>query len=254
MSKIGLKLWNINTDSYLPFAKDLFEKGIYDYIELYVVPGNIDKIPVWKKLNIPFDIHAPHSAHNMNLSEFSKRDFNLNLYKEVKIYADELNAQYIIFHGGTGGNYKEVANQLKIIDDNRALIENKPYKPLRFIDAKEYTGTKPSEIEYIMNNSNCNFCLDIGHAVCAANSYNIDIYKYIDDFVKLNPVKIHLSDIDATTELDNHLNFGKGSLDFDRILALLKNIDNITIETNKKSKENLDDFIEDVKFLKNILN
>ena len=69
MYKIGLKLWNTNTDFYLSEAQKLFEKKVFDYIELYIVPNNLDKLDKWKKLNIPFDIHAPHYAHGMNLSK-----------------------------------------------------------------------------------------------------------------------------------------------------------------------------------------
>ena len=31
MSKIGLKLWNLNTDNYFDEAQKLFDKEIYDY-------------------------------------------------------------------------------------------------------------------------------------------------------------------------------------------------------------------------------
>ena len=127
MHKIGLKLWNINTDYYYNEASKLFNDKVFDYIELYIVPDNLDLIVKWKRLNIPYDIHAPHFAHNMNLSknEFEKENFNK--YLEVKEYADKLNADVIVFHGGINGDYKETDRQIKSFDDDRILIENKPY-------------------------------------------------------------------------------------------------------------------------------
>lgn len=254
MIKIGLKLWNTNNDNYLGIAKELYQDKIFDYIELYVVPNNLDKIKFWKKTNIPFDIHAPHSAHEMNLASSQKREFNLEIYQDVKRYADELNARYIIFHGGIDGNYQEVATQIKNLGDPRCLIENKPYKVLKFINAKEYVGVKPSEIQYIKKEANCGFCLDIGHAICAGNSLKIEPYQFIDEFFQLAPQKLHLSDIEVDSEFDKHLNFGCGNLDFRKLNYIFKSIGDITIETRKKSNENLNDFVEDVRFIRSIIN
>lgn len=253
MNKIGLKLWNINTDFYLNEANKLYQNGIFDYIELYVVPGYTNKINNWKKLSIPFDIHAPHFAHHMNLSKKEFKEANYDKYKEVKLYADELNAKVIVFHGGSGGDYKETARQLADFNDNRILIENKPFQPLAFVKEPYYVGAKYEELKYIIDNAHCGFCLDIGHAICAANSFHIEPYSYIEKLVTLNPLRVHLSDIHTDTTLDEHLNYGLGNLDFEKIIRLLPTDINITIETNKKSKDNLDDYKKDAEFLKNII-
>lgn len=253
MVKVGLKLWNINTDFYFEEACKLYKQKIFDYIELYIVPSHLELLNKWKTLSIPFDIHAPHFAHKMNLSKPEYRESNLLLYKEVQEYADELNASVIVFHGGSGGNYKETAKQLLSFSDKRSLIENKPYETLPFVNEAFYVGSKFEEIEYIINNTNCGFCLDIGHAVCAANSFGINPYLYIEKFLSLSPKRIHLSDTDIDTTLDKHFNLGDGNLDIKRILSMLPKNINITIETNKKSKTNLDDFVRDVAILKEIL-
>lgn len=250
MSKIGLKLWNVNTDNYLNEAQKLYQDGIYDYIELYILPGNFDKIVQWKKLNIPINLHAPHFEHGMNLSSADCFENNLKLYNEVKTYADELNVGYIVFHSGTDGDYKETARQLKYINDPRTVIENKPYKTLPFIKGDFYVGGKIEEIKHIIDAVGCKFCLDIGHAISSANALQIEPYSYIEEFMKLDPYMYHLSDIEITSEMDQHLNYGHGSLDFERLFTIISKNPQITIETNKKSKENLDDFIEDVKFLR----
>lgn len=253
MAKLGLKLWNTNTDAYLAEAQKLYDQKIYDYIELYVLPNNLDKLDKWKSLNIPFGIHAPHFQHGMNLSKKEYFESNMKLYEEVKTYADALNAEYIVFHSGTDGDYKETARQISIINDPRTVIENKPYKTLPFIDGDFYVGGKVEEIKYIIDTIGCKFCLDIGHAIASANCQKIEPYSYIEEFMKLEPSMYHLSDINVTSEMDEHLNYGQGTLDFERLFKIISKNPQITIETNKKSKENLDDFVQDVKFLRKII-
>lgn len=92
--------------------KKVYDIKVFDYIELYVVPGHLDLIDKWKTLTIPYDIHAPHFAHNINLSKNEFEKDNFNKYLEVKEYADELNSDIIVFHGGIDGDYKETARQI----------------------------------------------------------------------------------------------------------------------------------------------
>lgn len=254
MAKIGLKLWNLNTGHYLAAARALFAEGVFDYVELYVVPDHVDTLSAWKELKIPFDVHAPHSAHGMNLANPAARDSNRRLYEETKRFADELDARYIVFHGGTDGSYREVADQLASFGDERTLIENKPMKPLPFVKAKKYVGSTPEEMLYIKQTASCGFCLDIGHAICSANTLKTPPYDFIRGLATLAPNKIHLSDIRIDTEDDEHLNYGRGTVDFEAIGDILRTIGDITIETNKKSKTDLEDFAADALFLRKLLN
>ena len=78
--KIGLKLWSTNTDHYLREAKRLYADRIFDYIELYMVPGSLNTHISWKDLCIPFIVHAPHSAHGINLADPELENNNCNIY------------------------------------------------------------------------------------------------------------------------------------------------------------------------------
>ena len=253
MYKLGLKLWSINTDYYYDEAIRLYNDGVFDYIELYVVPDTLETIEKWKKLNIPFIIHCPHFAHGFNLAKVEKKDSNRKIFDEVQKFADKLNVQYIVIHGGIDGNIEETAMQLASFNEHRALIENKPFVALPNRMGGEYCrGYNVEEIKSVMDFAKCGFCLDFGHAICAANSLNKDVYSYIVDFAKLNPTMYHLTDIgDITSPYDSHPHLGTGQLDIKRILNLIPQGKNITIETIKNSKENLDDFIEDMNYLKN---
>lgn len=248
---LGLKLWSINTDNYLEQAKKLYQDGWYDYIELYVVPETIDTINKWKELKIPFTLHAPHFVHGVNLADKEKASYNLRVFDEVEKFRIELEAQYVVVHSGMDGNINETIRQLKLIKPKNMLIENKPLIP----PLKENSicrGAYIEEIKEVIDEIGCGFCLDIGHAMCTANSLKIDPCEYLNKFQKLNPYCYHLSDNFVDSEKDGHMHLGKGNYDFARIFDIIDTNKNIAIETNKISKIDLEDFIEDVKWLRNL--
>lgn len=257
--KLGLKLWSNNTDSYLKEADKLYKQGIYDYIELYVVPDTLETIENWKKLDIPFTLHAPHFAHGVNLAKKENENANFEIFKQVNIFSKELDAKYIVIHGGIDGSVEETIRQLKNIaskipfKNSDLLIENKPYQALPNSMKGEFCrGATIEEISKVIEEAGCGFCLDVGHAICSANSLKIEPYKYIQEFNGLNPICYHLSDNSIDTEFDSHMHFGAGSYDLKKIFGIIDTNKNIAIETNKDSKENLDDFVKDVKWLKDL--
>ena len=98
MYKFGLKLWSVN-ENYIDTAKKLYDENIYDYIELYAIPSSFDEYAeLWKSLNIPYIIHAPHFMHGIDFSCEEKLNDNIKLAYEALKYADYLNADKIIFH------------------------------------------------------------------------------------------------------------------------------------------------------------
>ncbi len=254
MYKLGLKLWSINVDNYLNEAEKLYNQGIYDYIELYVVPESTDTLKKWKKLNIPFIIHNSHFAQGFNLAKQEKMERNKEIYEQTRLFADELNAEYIIFHGGIDGNIEETAKQLASFKEPRALIENKPYIALpNRMNGNYCRGYNVDEIKTVMETAGCGFCLDFGHAICAANSLKEEPYSYIANFLELNPQMFHLTDIeDITSVYDSHPHLGTGQLNTKRILKMIPNGKHITLETIKNSKTDLNDFVNDTIFIKGL--
>lgn len=256
--KLGLKLWSINTDHYLEEAKKLYKEGWFDYIELYVAPNTVEHISKWKETNIPFTLHAPHFVHKINLANKEQENYNLEVFKEVELFRKKLNSQYVVVHGGIGGNIDETIRQLKILSSycqdfkSNYLIENKPLiAPLDKI--LECRGARFEEIEKVIEQIGCGFCLDIGHAICTANSLKIEPYSYMQKFNDaFKPTCYHLSDNFIDSEIDGHKHLGQGNYDFKKILNIINLDKNIAIETHKMSKISLDDFVEDVKWLKNL--
>jgi sugar phosphate isomerase/epimerase len=251
MLKVGLKLWSINTDCYLREAKRLYSEGVFDYIELYVVPGSLSNAKEWKSFDIPYVVHAPHSVHGVNLADKNCENKNINIFSDVKKFADALNASTIIVHGGVLGSVDEVARQIILIGDSRIAIENKPYFPIDNSD-KLLAGSTPEEIQKIITATDCGFCFDIGHAVASANAHEVHWKEYFESFLKFNPKMYHLSDMHISSKKDQHLHFGTGTLPIKEIAAQLSKNAYISVETKKVYTENLDDFKEDVKWLRDL--
>lgn len=264
--KLGLKLWSINTDFYFEEAEKLYKEGWFDYIELYVVPNTLETISKWKTLEIPFTLHASHAIHDVNLADRSKEKYNIEVFKQIEDFFYELNAQYVVVHLGIEGDIDESIRQINKIKPPKMLIENKPFLAPKK-DNRICRGATIEEISKVINEIGCGFCLDIGHAICTYNSlrgakdylhsspftlHSENPYEFLAEFNKLNPTCYHLSDNFVDAELDKHLHFGQGSYDFKKIFDIIDTRKNIAIETNKDSKENLDDFVEDVKWLKNL--
>lgn len=253
--KIGLKLWSLN-ENYIAPAIDLFEREVYDYIELYAVPNSLEMLPKWKTLakehKIKFAIHAPHFSSGLDFSNPNKLKHNLMLCDEVKRYSNELEALYTIFHPGIGGSLNESIRQMKMVQNLKFAMENKPYiVPMNSGEAF-CIGADFNSIARILDEVGCEFCLDAGHALCSANYQGLNPYEYIAKLNKLNPKIYHISDNDENAKLDAHMHFGDGNIDLARVLKLLCGGEFLAIETIKDSKDNLDDFIIDSNYLKSI--
>ena len=255
--QIGLKLWSSNTDYYLHEAMRLFDRGVFDYIELYIVPGTVNTIKEWANLPIPYILHNAHFAHGFNLASHEKKSANYEIFQQTKLFAEVLNPQYIIFHGGIDGSIEETALQLHGFQDSRVLIENKPYKALpNRMNGEVCRGATVDELQKVVDIVHCGVCLDFGHAVCSANTQGLNPYHFIKQLNdKFSPKMYHLSDVkDMTTEFDSHPHLGEGKLD---IAYLCKHVlpgdALLSIETNKNNSECLDDFEEDVRWLRNLL-
>ena len=179
--KLGLKLWSVNTDFYYEEAKKIYKEGVFDYVELYVVPNTLDTLPKWKELEIPFIIHAPHFDSGANLADRNNEEKNYKIYDEVKLFQEELDAKYVVVHCGIEGNIEETIKQLRKIKLKNLLIENKPF--LGPTDPSLHCrGALFEEIKKVIDELNCGFCLDISHCICTANFLKVDPYNYIEKF------------------------------------------------------------------------
>ena len=249
--RVGLKLWSVNTDSYLHEAVKLYAKKVFDYLEIYFVPGSEATAAEWKATEIPCIVHAPHSRHGVNLASVEKESFNREVFAAVRKFADALAAPDIIAHGGVLGSTAEIIRQMKLIGDPRLLIENKPYLPIDRTPVK-LAGSTPDEIAEIIAGTDCGFCLDIGHMVASANAHGVAWRDYFAAFLALQPKMFHLSDMQLDSDIDQHLHFGEGTLPLAELMHEKGNA-NVSIETEKSEKDGLNDFVMDVDLLRNLV-
>ncbi|MDR2591728.1 MAG: sugar phosphate isomerase/epimerase [Chitinispirillales bacterium] len=247
--RFGLKLGSINinyTEDILSFYND----GYFQYIELFVLLGSFDDtIEYWKRFSIPMVIHAPHSFAGMNLSLPEERENNKVKLRETLRFADALKAERIIFHSGVNGKIEETISQLRPFADARCLIENKPMKGL---NGERCLGFTPEDVGYIMSELRAGFCLDFGHAICAANSMKKEPLGYIREFSALNPRIYHLTDGDFASECDMHLHYGDGTFPLKELLKTVPDGAMITNEAKHDSAVDLNDYKKDFLYVENI--
>lgn len=247
--RYGLKLWSINRN-YVDEAVRLYNEGVYSFIELFVVPGTYnDYARLWMAVDIPFVLHAPHFDKGVNLASRKNQKTNLLHAAETMRFADALQADTIIFHPGIEGDVRETVDQLHLINDPRIIVENKPYFGLNDVIC---VGSSPEDLEFITANADVGFCLDIGHAICAANARNVDPMEYLTNFLALTPRMHHLTDGKFDSIYDRHDHFGAGDYNIPNIVRLLPHGSVITVETDKDSTEHLDDFVADISYLKSV--
>lgn len=249
--KYGLKLWSDN-QHYISEAENLYKEGVYDYIELYIVPGTYDAhVKTWRNLNIPFLIHCTHAIHGFNLAIKEKFENNLRIFAEVKAFCDALGGKFIIFHPGIKGNLEDSIQQINALNDKRLLVENKPYISM---SGNACRGSTYDELHKIIAYCNVGFCLDIPHLINAAFHLKIDYLDYLKKMLTLGPQVIHISDGEIKQKHDRHLNIGHGEFDFRIISKIIafSNVGHLTLETDRNG-DTLDAFVEDIKNMKGFM-
>lgn len=246
--KIGLKLWSTN-ENYWDEAQRLVKEKVCDFIELYLVPTSTGlDLSKWKEIKVKYGIHAPHASHGMNPAVKELRDKNQKMMEQAQMAANELNADYIVVHPGENGKVDESIRQLKLFKDHRLAVENLPHK---LIGGGGYNvGASVADMKKLIAETGLNFCLDIGHGICAANTFGIEPIKYLQQFLLLSPRVIHLSDGEFKNEEDYHARLGKGDYPLKQIMQLLNEDTWLLLETNKDYNDSLRDFEEDVAKLK----
>jgi deoxyribonuclease IV len=246
--KIGLKIWSTNTESFVKL-KEFYEQKIIDYVELYIIPNSFDETKLEILKNIPIIFHAPDFINGFNVRVRDKVFYDV--LKTIDLFINFFQTKTIIFHPGydlkENIDYKETLESFKLLKDKRydLIIENMPKVG---IGGNVFLyGTNKNEIDKIINEINCKFCLDFGHAICSANYYKINKIKFIEKLLELKPFMFHLSDGFFNSIEDMHLSLGEGNYPIDKFIKYIKK-QYITLETPKK-----DDFLELKEDLENII-
>ena len=260
MRKYSFKLFSTNLRNN---PKIVEEGGEYArnhnnrmFIELMVVPNTSkDDLGIIKSLlqDVEVRIHAPHHTMGFDAGNKSLEKQNQHIFSLSQYAADLFDAKTIVVHGGCGQGQEivsESARQIKNFNDSRIVVENLPV-----IAEKELflSGNTPEEISYIREKSDCGFCFDFSHALCAANYLGLDIEKQLAGFFALQPTVYHMCDglVDETE--DKHLHFGEGNYPLSHFLnEYTANDAYITMETGHGMPESIQAWVDDFKLITSI--
>lgn len=186
--------------NYLQEVQELFEEGkidFIDYLKLYSINGDLS----------PFEWCANHSnvmlhgfvGHGSDVaSEKFWEDRDVNLQKQ---YYEKGNTPYISLHINTSDKeIKSEEESLKLIIQNvkkvkevfgmDVLLENVPAR----CDKRERDFfASPEFITKVVNETDCGFLFDIGHAKQAIDVLKIPFDEYVSRLPMNRLVEIHLS-------------------------------------------------------------
>jgi endonuclease IV len=261
MRKFGICLESVDflekpdfIDQVLKTVKD----GIFDFVQLQLIKAaesyEDTHIVIREKMkNIPTVIHAPihvpPNYYGIDTGDKAMLDDNLRKLRDSQKFADLLGANIIILHPGIGAGEEylcETIRQFRKINDPRIAVENLPYNP----HGQVLQGSSSKNIRRIIDETNCKFCFDFAHAICAATSLEENIYDEFAKYNALNPDLYHLSDGDFSTTVDSHLHLGSGDYDIEKILKEFANDNSmITLETRHPNPTITDLWEKDMKYI-----
>lgn len=260
MRKFGVKVWSKDVLKNRDFFQQCVaatKEGGFSYIELFALPGSYQttaEVIASEMKGLPVVIHAPHSGVGMDMGNDALEAKNREMFRDSQLFADLLNADTIILHPGIGQGARfveESIRQFKQMADSRIIVENQPYDCC--VSQRVLHGITPQEIKLIQQETGCGFCLDFYHAICAANSLEIEVYAMLDDFKSLKPVMYHLCDGDIKGKTDDHLHFGEGNFDLGRFLRdYVQDGSRVTLETGREVPQNVQPWLDDLAYIQQV--
>lgn len=215
--------------------KKFFEhfKDSADFFEVQAIQNK--DYSFLKDFSLPFVVHAEHMGFKKNIADSSIEKENIESINFAIKIADLVNSKKIILHPGKILNkFCTESQSLKILekfDDNRIILENLPNKNNGLCDT-------PKNTLDFLNKSNKRLILDINHAIQTAIKNKVDYLSYLDDFIKIKPAHYHFGGQTIHTNDNNtHLSFKDSNIDHKKIIKLLPNSAEITLEVTSDIKK-----------------
>jgi deoxyribonuclease-4 len=229
---IGLKIFTSNQESFGKL-RELHEKQIIDFVELYIVPGVIDTDSLDHLKGVPVIFHAPNFNHGFNLRD-KDQVFEESL-KTLKVISEYLDEKRVIFHPGLQAGEDDIEHILTTLrsleGDYDIILENMPKKPLK--GDRDIIASHFGEFKDIVNKTGFKICIDIGHTICSANHYREEALHYIQSFISLDPFMFHIGDGEYSSVSDVHRPLNEGDFPLADIVSMIPPKSRITLETPK---------------------
>ncbi|MFW9975815.1 MAG: GNAT family N-acetyltransferase [Candidatus Thorarchaeota archaeon] len=250
--EIGVKIFTTNKESFRKL-RELHEKGVIDYIELYIVPEVVDTDSLSVLKDLPIIFHAPNINHGFNLRDKDRIfDSSLNTIRNISNY---LKVNTIIFHPGLESGKRDIKmikeTLLELKQDYDVILENMPKKPVR--GQRNIIASNYEEFREITTDIELKICVDIGHTICSANYYGENPLEYLQKFINLRPFMIHIGDGDYSSQADIHKSLLEGNFPLIEILSLIHPNSRITLETPKSDFILLSEDLMNLQILKNLI-
>ena len=248
MTKFGLKL-GIGETALIPAAQKLRRHDGYDFLELYVpmtsVPSDAEN---WRWYDGLLVLHAPHALGGFNFAKAEMETGNFRCLESLETLRASMSPGMIVFHPGLDGDIGETFRQIKRMREEFpglhriALLENKPKVGL---NGEECLGASPEEIQEMLGETGCGFCLDVRHAFAYAAWAREDGLDVVKRFAKLSPRLWHAADGMSASAIDSHDHIGEGDIPWGALAAHWGANAMVTLECKKDADRLLDDFVSD---------
>ncbi|OKY77873.1 MAG: Sugar phosphate isomerase/epimerase [Candidatus Methanohalarchaeum thermophilum] len=226
-------------------VEELYEKG-FDGLEILSQSKHALDNETIKKFktaikDISFDltVHAPFKG--INLSSFNDKIWNRSIKKLEKNIekAASLKAEHVTIHPGYteemsnylpneewNRNFEAFKRLAKVAEENEIMIgvENMPnMSHLRYKTPEEIIGLINS-----IESENLSLSFDVGHA-----HTNGVVQEFLEHLDKVSHVHLH----DNFGKKDQHLQIGRGDINFETVFSKLENYDGIFVIEGRNIKE-----------------
>jgi len=244
--KIGLKIYSTNAQSF-PKLLQLYESGIIQYAEVYIVPDQFDSKSLAVLKEIPIIFHAPNFNHHFSFTRDDKV-FRTAL-KTIHRFVDFFEEKRIIIHPGyVVSGTDNISTLIDKISNHPWLdiiLENVPAVGLD--NRTRMVASSADDIKRVLQKTHTKFCLDFGHAAAAARFYGIETIEFTQTLLQLQPYMFHISDA-YDQVIDSHLPLGEGSLPLKDFRQMIQD-QYVSLETPKKDFLTLTEDIENIRRL-----
>lgn len=188
--------------NYLQEVQELFEEekiNFIDYLKLYSINGDLSPFN-WcaNHSNVLFHGFVGHASNVADVKFIENRDIELQ-----KEYYERGKTPYISLHINT--NDAEIQTEEKTLETiiknvqkvkeifgMEVILEN---VPARYEDRQKDFLASPEFITRVINETDCGFLFDIGHAKQAADVLKIPFDEYVNRLPMNRLVEIHLSGV-----------------------------------------------------------
>ena len=218
-----------------------FEKKA-DFLEIMAINGR--DYSFLRSFPKPIIIHAEHQKFGINYADRSNILESVNSIRLAISLANKFKSEKIITHlGMLTEKTHSVINAVSLIryfKDERIFIENLPSRG-------NYIGTTPEEMKVIFKETGARFCLDINHAISAAMTLKRDPFEMLNQFINMNPKHYHIGGQNSETD-ECHLSFRDSNIDLGRIIKMIPENAEITLETTTDIRK-IEEDIETIRSL-----